>query len=144
MQAKREQAADLMEQLKDKATFDLPESVVTEETQNVIYQMIEENQRRGVPSAEMEKAKDEILSNATTSAKDKVKVGFILEKIAEAEKIEVTPEEMQAELEHMAEHYKMTVKKLIEKLNENYALNKVEKDIIQRKTIEHLITSKSK
>jgi trigger factor len=70
-----------------------------------------------------------------------VKVAFILKKIADAEKIEVSSEEMIAEAQIMAQRYNMPVQKLIEKLREGQGLSALHEDLVSRKTIDFILQS---
>jgi trigger factor len=77
-------------------SFDLPESVVAKETRNVVYNIVHENQQRGVSKEVIEKQKEQIYSAASDSAKNRVKADFLLQKIAEKEDIKVSQEESPA------------------------------------------------
>ena len=50
-------------------------------TKNVVYELVRENQQREVAKETIDEKKDEIYSAAATSAKDRVKVAFITEKL---------------------------------------------------------------
>ena len=67
--------------------FDLPETAVAHETRNVVYDIVRENSQRGVAREMIEKQKDEIYSAATHSAKERVKLAFLIQRIAEKERI---------------------------------------------------------
>ena len=84
----------LMRALLDRVTFDLPESSVVQETRNVVYDIVRENTKRGVSRELIEKQKDQIFSAAATSAKERVRVAFLMRRIAEKEDIKVAQEEI--------------------------------------------------
>ena len=73
----------ILSQLLGKVSFELPETPVKQETRNVVYDIVRENQQRGVSKELIEKQKDEIYSVAADSAKSRVKINFLLQKIAE-------------------------------------------------------------
>src|SRR4029077_8984275 len=52
------------------ANFDLPETAVAHETRNVVYNIVQENSKRGVPRELIEKQKEEIYTAAARSAKE--------------------------------------------------------------------------
>src|SRR5207237_3538108 len=49
LKQKRAVRAQLVEALLHKINFDLPESMVQQETRNVVYNIVSENQRRAIP-----------------------------------------------------------------------------------------------
>jgi trigger factor len=63
--------------------FELPESVVSSETRNLVYNIVNENQKRGIAREVIEGSKDDIYKAANSSAKDRVKASFIIGQIAE-------------------------------------------------------------
>ncbi len=70
-----------------RVNFDLPETAVANETRNVVYDLVRQNTQRGVGREMIEKQKDEIYAAAAGNAKERVKLAFIVGRIAEQEKI---------------------------------------------------------
>ena len=85
---------DLVRALLGRVNFELPETAVAQETRNVVYDLVRENTQRGVPRDVIEKQKEQIYSAATHNAKERVKVQFLMQKIAEKEDIKVSQEEI--------------------------------------------------
>jgi len=135
------QTQEIIRQLIEKANFELPESLVKHETQKLLYDIVQRNQQAGVPEATLEEKKSEIVASATTGARERVKLGFIISRIAEQEKIEVTQEEMSAEIQTLSHIYRTPVQKLLQQLHEAGAFGEVEERILQRKTLEFLLKS---
>ena len=79
--------------LLDRVQFELPETPVANVTRNVVYDIVHENTRRGIPREMIEKQKDEIYSEAAANAKERVKLSFLVQRIAEKEKISVSQED---------------------------------------------------
>src|SRR5437667_659938 len=77
----------LVRSLLDRVNFELPETSVAQETRNVVYDIVQENAKRGVPRQTIEEQKEQIYSAATHGAKERVKVAVRLQKIAEKEAI---------------------------------------------------------
>jgi trigger factor len=88
------QRRQVTEALAAKVDFPVPDSLVEQETQSVLRQFIEENMRRGVPQEQFEKDKKELFEGARKAATNRVKLQLILAKIAEAEKISVTNDDI--------------------------------------------------
>ncbi len=88
------QRRQVTEALSARTDFPIPDSLVDAETQSVLRQFIEENMRRGVPAEQFEKDKKELFEGARKAAANRVKLQLILAKIAEAEKISVTDDDI--------------------------------------------------
>jgi len=89
-----EQRRQVTEQLGALVDFPVPDSLVEAETQTVLRQFLEENMRRGVPQEQFEKDKVELFASAKKAASNRVKLQLILARIAEAEKVAVTNEDL--------------------------------------------------
>jgi trigger factor len=141
--ARSEQARQIFEHLRAQTQFELPESTVQNETQRALVDIVRENQMRGIPEQMLEEKKEDIFQAAQTSARDRVKLGFILSKIAEAEKLEVTSEEINAELLKLARENNLTVEKLVKRIRDNDSLGQIEETLLNRKTVDFLLQSAS-
>ena len=82
---------------------------------------------------------DEIYGFAQKSARDRLRSSFILDAIAEKEKIEVTAEEMEARIAQMAQRYRTTPAKLKAQLAEKDSLGEVEEQVRVSKTLDFLV-----
>src|SRR6266478_6711967 len=77
----------LVAALVGRVNFELPETALAQETRNVVFDIVRENQKRGISRDLIEQQKDRIYSAATHGAKDRVKAAFLMQKIAEKEGI---------------------------------------------------------
>lgn len=83
------QRRQISETLATRASFPVPESLISSERDGILRQFIEENVRNGVPQEELEKNKKELYDSASKAAATRVKVQLLLAEIAQAEKITV-------------------------------------------------------
>ena len=137
--AKTEQKRELSEKIAASVTFDLPEGVVREETNDVVYDIVSENQNRGVPAEVLEEKKQEIFDNAARSAKEMVKLNFILRRIAEEEKIAVTNDDLSRYVTYMAMQQQQPVEKLAKQLSESGGLAQVERRLLAQKVMDFIL-----
>lgn len=84
-----ERRRQVVEALSAKAEFPIPESLIANETDSLLRQMIESNIRKGVPQEELESKKDEIYAAARKAAIQRSKLRLLVMRVAEQEKIEV-------------------------------------------------------
>lgn len=128
----------LIQSLLDRVQFDLPESTVAQETRNVVYDIVNENQKRGVPREEIEKQKDEIYSAATQGARERVKVSFLLQKIAEKEKLTVSREEVAHRIQAMANMYRIPPEKFVKDLQKRNGIGEIHEQLTNEKAVDFL------
>jgi trigger factor len=83
------QRRQITEALAARASFPVPESLVSSERDAILRQFIEENLRNGVPQEKIEENKKELYENAGKAAQTRVKVQLLLAEIAQAEKLQV-------------------------------------------------------
>jgi trigger factor len=131
----------IVDHLLGKVEFDLPESLVAHETRSIIYDVVRENSLRGVSKQTLEEKKDEIFGLASQSARDRLRTSFILDAIAEKEKITVTEEEMETRITSLAQRYRVTPARLKAQLDERGGLGEVEDQIRTGKTLDFLIAN---
>lgn len=83
------QRQQVTEKLANSVEFEIPQSLVESETQNILRRFMEENMRRGVPQDAFEKNKEKLFEDARNAAARNAKVQLILARIAAEEKIEL-------------------------------------------------------
>jgi len=128
----------LINALMSKVTFDLPESAVENKTRNLVYDLVRENQKRGVPREMIEQEKDRIYSAAAQNAKDHVKVEFLLRKIAEKENIKVSQEDVLRRIQAMSQMYQIPPEKFIKDLQKRNGIVEIYDQLAGEKTVEFL------
>ncbi|MGA0408886.1 MAG: trigger factor, partial [Limisphaerales bacterium] len=133
---KRKVRDQLIKHLLTSVQCELPESVVDQETKNVVYELVRENQQRGVAKETIDEKKDEIYSAAATSAKDRVKVAFIIGKIAAEEGIKVSSAEVNQRIVMMAQSYNMAPEQLAKKLKERGGISEIQEQIMTSKVLD--------
>ena len=135
---KRSIRNQIVSALLDQAKVDLPETVVQRETRTVVYEIVNENQRRGVAREIIDQQKDEIYSAAAQTAKVRVKVGFVFHKIAEKEGIRATKEELNVRIVAAASTYQMPVDKFVKELEKRDGFSEIYQQIIHEKVLDFL------
>jgi trigger factor len=135
---KRRQVVDA---LVAKVDFPVPESLIDQETQSVLRQFVQENQRRGLTQEQFEKDKDTIISGAKKAAETRVKTQLILARIAEQEKIQVEASDIDAFLYQQSARTGTKPEKLVKELsNDRERLRAVQQSIIFDKALDLLVT----
>ncbi len=128
----------LVRELLNRVTCDLPESIVSAETRSVVYNIVQENQQRGVTKEVIEAQKQQIFSVASNSAKERVKAMFLLNRIAQKEGIKVEQQELAQRVHYMAQQYQMPVQKLVKQLEERNGFGEIQEQILSAKVLDFL------
>lgn len=136
---KSRRKGEIVKFLLEKTKLDVPESIVQQETRDIIFDIVRENSYRGIPREQIEGKKDEIYEAASRSASEKVKVRYILHRIAEQEKVETTPEEVSARVERLAAQYNVTPAEFRSELEKRNAVESVAEEIRVNKTLDWLL-----
>ena len=118
--------------------FDLPETAVAHETRNVVYDIVRENSQRGVARDLIEKQKDEIYSAATQSAKERVKLSFLIQRIAEKEGIQVSQDEVLKRVQSLAMAYQIPLEKFLKDLQKRNGVRELYDQIAHEKVLAFL------
>jgi trigger factor len=138
-QADRASRNEIVQKLIASVEFDLPPSAVDEETHAAVYDIVAENQARGVPANVLEEKKEEIYSNAARSARDLVKFKFIAAQIAEQEKIEVTNEQIAQHLAFLAQRENIPIEKMADRVRKNNAFGAIRGQIRNQLVLDFLL-----
>lgn len=122
-----------------KTKFDLPASVVEQETKVAVQNMVRQSQMEGATREQIEAQRDSIVQAATATSQERVKLSFILARIAEEEKVEVTQEAVDRRVETMAQSYRMKPEELRERLEKRNGLENLRSEMRSEKTLDVLL-----
>lgn len=117
-EAKRTKEDEAIQKIIDKTEIDIPEAMLETQCENMLNEFAQRIQQSGLSMEQymqfsgltVEKLKEQVRPEAET----RIRSSLILEQIAKDEKIEVTDEELDAEVEKMAAQYGMEADKLKE------------------------------
>ncbi|MSU57897.1 MAG: trigger factor [Pedosphaera sp.] len=134
----RDTRTQIMRELMGRVNFELPESAVARETRNVVYDLVNENAKRGVSREIIEKEKDSIYAAAASNAKDRVKLSFLIQKIAEQEDIKVAQEEILQRVQTMAAMYQIPAEKFVKDLQKRNGFVEIYDQLAHEKVMQFL------
>ena len=119
--------------------FELPDSLVQTETRNVVYDLVRENQQRGISREVIEQQKDQIYGFAANSARERVKATFVLNRIAEKESIQVDKNELAQRLYQLAQANNVPVEKFAKELSDREGYGAIQQEILTSKVLDYLV-----
>lgn len=122
-EAKRTKEDEAIQAIIDKSEMDIPEAMLETQCENMVNEFAQRISQSGLSMEQymqfsgltLDKLKEQVRPEAET----RIKSSLVLEQVAKEENIEVTEEEIDAELEKMAANYGMEVDKLKEYMGDS-------------------------
>jgi trigger factor len=134
-QAKESQ---IIKALHEQTQFDLPSQLLRNETRRAVGELVQRNRQRGLSDEILKSKEKELVQGAGSVAAHRLKTNFILRRIAEAEKIQVSHDEIEERIRNQAAHYNVSVEKMRKKIDEHEGINGLMEEILLGKTIDFL------
>src|ERR1700674_4369977 len=134
----RAKEAQVVKFLHEHISFDLPPSLLKNETRRALNDLVHRNRERGVTDDLLKGKEKELIEGAGSLAAHRLKTNFILHRIAEREKIQVTREEVDNGIREQAAHYNVSVEKMRKEFEENDRINGLAEEILLGKTLDFL------
>jgi trigger factor len=134
----RAKEAQVVKYLHEHISFDLPPSLLKNETRRALNELVHRNRERGVTDDLLKGKEKELIEGAGSLAAHRLKTNFILHRIAEREKIQVTRDEVDNAIREQAAHYNVSVEKMRKEFEENDRMNGLAEEILLGKTLDFL------
>lgn len=121
-------------------SFEVPNTLIENQARNLLNNFAQDLQQRGV---DLNKVEENFVQMAMhqmrTQAERDVRGAMLLDRIAEAEKIEVPQDEVDAEIERMAEMYRVTPEEVKSSLEKQGGAGTISNNLKTRKSIEAIV-----
>ena len=137
-EAERAKEQQIVKFLHERISFDLPPPLLKNETRRALNELVHRNRERGVPDELLKGKEKELIEGAGALAANRLKTNFILHRIAEAEKIAVTREEIDEAIRTQAAQHNVSVDKMRKELEEKDRINGLAEEILLGKTLDFL------
>jgi trigger factor len=111
---------------------------LVENARHIIQDVVQENVRRGVNKDDIESHREDIFSRASQSASERVKVNYILSRIADDEKVTVSDADVDQRVTEMAMRYGTTPERIRDELNKREALDGIRRNLRLDKAVDIL------
>ena len=138
MKASEEQRrieAEISKQLNEQTAMVLPQSEVQRETANEVFDLVQYNTSRGLDRSMIEENRDKIFDTAAKSAEERIKLRYILLKIAGKENLTVSNEELEQHIRYIAQRSHRDPAKVRAELVKKDAMDDVKRDVLARKAM---------
>lgn len=131
--------AQIVEHFNAQVNFELPDELVTQETQSQADSMVKRGIQSGMSEEEIESQQAEIIASAGDQAVTNLRTNFILQEIARVEGISVTDSELVNHLAQIASSRKIAPKKFIRDMQRQGRLSSIRSSMNIGKTIDFLV-----
>jgi trigger factor len=131
----------IIDYLVSRVECELPQSYVKDETRRIMSEIVQQNQRRGVTEDLLREKQKDILNAASRNAKERLKANFILTKIAEEEKMDVSAAELKNRVQQLADQYRMSFEKMMSELDGKRAIGQVREEVLIGKVLDFLTSN---
>lgn len=130
---------DMFDKLTKSNSFDVPQGMVGAEFESIWNAQEENLKQQGLSISELGKNEDEIKAEYQELAVRRVQLGLLITEIAKTEKIDVTPEEMRAEIDRVAAQYGPQADEIKQKLASPEMRNQIFGPLFEKKVVDWLI-----
>jgi trigger factor len=137
-EVERVKEQQIVQFLHEHISFDLPASLLKSETRRALNELVHRNRERGVPDELLKGKEKELIEGAGSLAAHRLKTNFILHRIAEQEKLEVSRDELDGRIREQAAHYNVSVEKMRKELEEHDRVNGLAEEILLGKALDFL------
>ena len=141
--AKREKESKVVDQVIENASMEIPQPMIETQKEQMMNEFAQQISYQGLSIEQYFQfsgmSKEQFMETAEPEAIRRIKSRLVLEAIAQAENIEVSEDEVTAEITKMAETYQMEADKLIEMVGEEEK-KAIKQDLAVQKAVD-LITN---
>ena len=130
----------VIEKLTESASWELPEDMVLRQVENALRRQILEMQQAGFTTQEIRSRENELRQEAIESTRQALKEHFVLDRIATEQKIQVTEEEINAEIEVMAIQRGESSRRLRSRLEKSGMIENLFAQLRERKAVDYILS----
>ena len=125
--------------LLDRIQTPLPESLVEDETESIVRNIVHDNMQRGTPKEVIDAQSEQIYTTAKATAAQRVKAHFVFQRVADKEGVRVEQIDVLRRLQELATQYKMPADKLYKDLQKNGRIDDIVHQLLAEKVVDLLV-----
>ena len=137
-EVERAKEGQIIKYLHDQVDLQLPPALLRNETRQALGELVQRNRERGITDDMLKGKEKELVEAAGGMAAQRLKTNFILSRIAEREKIQVTREDLENRIREEASRYNISVDKMRKELEQHDRLDALAEQILLGKTLDFL------
>ena len=123
---------------------ELPQSIVRQETQRILTDIVRENQARGVTEEVLKENEKELVGAAAQNARERLKGTFVLHAHRRGGRHQGDPRgTFRPRSPTLAQRYEMTFEKMLKELEKRNAIDQISEEILTAKVLDFLVANAS-
>jgi trigger factor len=130
----------VLAQITESAKWDLPEELVSKQVENALRREVLEMQQAGFTNQEIVARRNELQQKSLTMTRRNLKEHFVLDRIAEEEKIEVSRDDIDNEILMMAMQSGENPRRVRSRLLKSGVIDNLEAQIRERKAVDVILS----
>jgi len=138
-QAKQQMAEQIHEYLSKNVKLDLPESIVADQSTRILQRQYSNMLMQGMEREQMDQQMGQLRASSEDEARQQLKTFFIMDKVAEQLKVEVTDEEVNSRIAQIAAMRGRRPEKMREELARDGSLAQFSLEIREQKCIDKML-----
>ena len=144
--AKDKKESAVIEAVVNASEIEIPGPMLETEKRQIVQDFAQRLQMQGLSMQQYAQftgvTAEKMLEQVTPQAEQRIKSRLVIENIVKAEKIEVTEEEYEKELERLSESYQMEIDKVKEMIADNdKAVEQIKLDLAMQKAVEFVVSN---
>ncbi len=131
----------ILEKIAASSTWDLPQDMLHRQARKSLARKVMEMRDSGMPEDEIKSRQRMLEQNVLENTKIALKEHFVLQKIAEVEKIDIQKDDVEAEIERIAAQTGESVRKVRAQLEREDMMETLAAQLIERKALELILNT---
>jgi len=138
-QALNSKHEQIVKYLIKKTKLDVPESIVAQQTRNIVYDIANQRIAMGMTEAQVGEQKEEILKEAQTRSEENVRLRYIGLAIAKELEFKASESEIAEEIASMAIQQRKDARTLRKEMEENNTIDSISEQVLFNKALDYML-----
>ncbi|MFM8270724.1 MAG: trigger factor [Gemmata sp.] len=138
---RRSAREQVLQKIAAASTWELPQDMLRKQARKTLARKVMEMRNAGISDEQIQGRRRLLEQDVLKSTADALKEHFVLQKVAEVEKIEIEEEDIDAEIDRIAEQSGESFRKVKARLEKEDLLEAVAADLLERKALDLIIAN---
>ncbi|MEZ6141023.1 MAG: trigger factor [Zavarzinella sp.] len=138
---RRSYRTQLMRKVLETTTIELPKDLILRQAQRVYNRLVMDMQSNGATDEEIESRRRELSMDSVQNVRVALTEQFVLQKIAELEKIEIEDADIDAEIDRLAGVYNESPRKVRAQLEQNEQIETLAGELLERRALDIVLNN---
>lgn len=131
----------VLEQIAAASSWELPQDMLRKQVRKTLHRKVMEMQNAGMSDEQIAGRRRLLEQDAIKSTADALKEHFVLQKIAEVEKIEIEQDDIDTEIDRIAEQSGESFRRVKARLEKEDLMEAVAADLLERKALDLILSN---